>query len=155
TGRADRRPLRAAAISPLWWNRSGTKLRALCCLVDSSFVFPSTLGNQASKPIEFVGRNLPAFAPKQRSYCLLRGPFKKRFYKMPERGPPRDFAGNARNVYIPQPLLFMTDVPFLFQHAKLGSDGGIIGFIWQLSQHFAYGGPFELVKNIHDLPLAP
>jgi len=74
---------------------------------------------------------------------------------MPQSGTPRNLARNAGNVHVPQPFFFVVDVAFLFQHAELSPHRRIVCFVGQLFEHFTDRGAFELIKNVHDLPLAP
>src|SRR5437899_12631646 len=65
---------------------------------------------------------------------------------MSQRRAARHLAGNAGEVNVSQALFFMTNVPFLFQHAKLRPHRRIIWFVGQFGKHFSYRGAFELVK---------
>jgi len=113
------------------------------------------LGDKPGKTIEFLGRDFPLLSAEQSRDGLFLGAFKKCVDNMPQSGTPRDLARNAGNVHVPQPFFFVVDVAFLFQHAELSPHRRIICFVGQLCEHFTDRGAFELIKNVHDLPLAP
>src|SRR2546429_6469347 len=53
---------------------------------------------------------------------------------MSQRRAARHLAGNAGEVNVSQALFFMTNVPFLFQHAKLRPHRRIIWFVGQFGK---------------------
>ena len=46
------------------------------------------------------------------------------------------------------------DVSFFFEHAKLGADRGVAGFVGEIREDLAHRSALELVENVHDLAFA-
>jgi hypothetical protein len=57
------------------------------------------------------------------------------------------------NVDVTETVLFVSDVPFFFEDAKLSADRGIAGLTGDLCEDLADGSAFEPIENVHNLAL--
>ena len=73
---------------------------------------------------------------------------------MAKRGAAGDVARHGGNVDVAEALLFVADVSFFFEHAKLGADCGVAGFVGEIREDVAHRSALELVENVHDLAFA-
>src|SRR5260370_34223053 len=128
--------------------------QVLSCLASSWSACVSAFGNQASQAIEFFRGDSRHFAAEQRGDHIFHGAVKKSLDEVPERGTPRDVAGNRRKINISQAVLFMADMAFFFEHAKLRADGRIVRLVRESGADLADRGALESVENIHDLAFA-
>src|SRR6266704_1034857 len=124
------------------------------CLASSWSALLSAFGNQASQAIEFFRGDSRHFATEQRGDHIFHGAVKKSLDEVAERGTPRDVARNCRKINISQAVLFMANMAFFFEHAKLRADGRIVRLVRESGEHLADSGALEPVENIHDLAFA-
>src|SRR2546429_4973152 len=73
---------------------------------------------------------------------------------MAKRGAAGDVARHGGNVDVAEALLFVADVSFFFEQAKLGADCGVAGFVGEIREDVAHRSALELVENVHDLAFA-
>src|SRR5260370_35309965 len=128
--------------------------QVLSCLSSFCAGLLSGFGNEASQAIEFFRGDSRHFAAEQRGDHIFHGAVKKSLDEVPERGTPRDVAGNRRKINISQAVLFMADMAFFFEHAKLRADGRIVRLVRESGEDLADRGAIESVENIHDLAFA-
>jgi hypothetical protein len=117
-------------------------------------VLLSGFGDKASQAIHlFCGdtRNLTA---EQRGDHFFRGTVKKSFDEMAESGTSGDVARNGREIDEPEAMLFVADMAFFFEDAKLRAYGGIVGVVGKRGEDLGDGGALQFVEQIHDLAFA-
>src|SRR5207244_6579585 len=89
----------------------------------------SAFRNEAGEAIELSRGDTRDFTAEKRGYDFFCGAVEKCFDKMAKRGAAGDVARHGGNVDVAEALLFVADVSFFFERAKLGAGRGVDGFV--------------------------
>src|SRR5258706_16242744 len=93
------------------------------CGVHSLSALLGVFCDEPGQAVQFFLRDSGTLATEQRGDDLFRRALKKRFDEVAQSGTSCNVTRHRRNIDIPQAVLFVLHVPFVFKYAQLGADG--------------------------------
>src|SRR5712671_2963660 len=92
---------------------------------------------------------------QQRGDCLLRRAAEKRLHHMLQciRADLARIVGGQVDIF--QSFLFVPQVSFVFQKSQHAAYGGVAGWVRNVSKDLGHGGPAAAVNHVHNLAFAP
>src|SRR5690606_9983275 len=105
--------------------------------------------------VEILAGQLVAFELEQRRYRLGRRAAKEGLDQMRQSRVPGAAPGDRRQVDVARPVLLVTELTLVLEHADQRAHGRIARRIRELGEDLVDGHATVAVDDIHDLPLAP
>ena len=141
--------IRAASVNTIVTPTACSMTKLRCHHRPSFFALLISPERRSSSPL----RELAGGTVQERRHDLFSRPFEECLDQPAQGGLSRLLPRNNRQKYVPQSLLLMSKIALFFEHAELGTDGGVVRFFGKGLLDVSGCRLAELIDHVHDLPL--